>query len=146
MLAWSTGACSSEGAGRRLHVSLSVGSRIRLAGLTSTAIESRGHQLVQQLKALGPYLRGIKLMPVRLPPGRLRLATRPSLTGSSPREDDRNCRGRRLGRQCRGVPRRSQSTCQADQIGRQCRQPIVLIFRPAVFDRHVFALDVAGFL
>ena len=32
----------------------------------------------------------------------------------------------------------------ANQIGRQCRQPIELIFRPAVFDRDVLALDIAG--
>jgi hypothetical protein len=28
----------------------------------------------------------------------------------------------------------------------QCRQSSVLTFRPTVFDRHVLALDVAGFL
>jgi hypothetical protein len=32
-----------------------------------------------------------------------------------------------------------------DQISRQFRQPIVLILRPAILDRHVLALDVAGF-
>ena len=34
----------------------------------------------------------------------------------------------------------------ADQIGRQRRQSIVLTLRPAVFDRHVLALDIAGFV
>jgi hypothetical protein len=34
----------------------------------------------------------------------------------------------------------------ADEIGRQRWQPIVLIFRPAVFNSHVLALDVTGFL
>ena len=33
-----------------------------------------------------------------------------------------------------------------NQIGRQRRQSIVFAFRPAVFDRHVLALDIAGFL
>ena len=32
----------------------------------------------------------------------------------------------------------------ADQFGRQRRQPIHLILGPAVFDRHVLALDIAG--
>ena len=32
----------------------------------------------------------------------------------------------------------------ANQIGRQRRQPIELILGPAVFDRHVLALDIAG--
>src|SRR5271169_2520504 len=34
----------------------------------------------------------------------------------------------------------------ADEIGRQRRQPIELVLRPAVFDRHVLTLDIAGFL
>ena len=34
----------------------------------------------------------------------------------------------------------------ANQIGRQRRQPIDLILGPAVFDRHVLALDIAGLL
>ena len=34
----------------------------------------------------------------------------------------------------------------ADQIGRQRRQSIVLTFRPAIFDRDVLALDIAGLL
>ena len=32
----------------------------------------------------------------------------------------------------------------ANQVGRQRRQPIHLTLRPAVFDRHVLALDIAG--
>src|SRR5262249_59414116 len=32
----------------------------------------------------------------------------------------------------------------ANQIGRQRRQPAKLIVGPAVFDRYVFALDIAG--
>ena len=34
----------------------------------------------------------------------------------------------------------------ANQFGRQRRQPIELILGPAVFDRHVLALDIAGLL
>ena len=38
------------------------------------------------------------------------------------------------------------ATSPANQIGRQCRQPIDLILRPAVYDRQVLALDIAGLL
>ena len=34
----------------------------------------------------------------------------------------------------------------ANQIGRQRRQSIELILGPAVYDRHVLALDIAGLL
>jgi hypothetical protein len=34
----------------------------------------------------------------------------------------------------------------ADEIGDERRQPIVLIFRPAIFDRDVLPVDIAGFL
>ena len=43
-----------------------------------------GHELAQQLQSLRPQHAGEKTTPVTLPPGRLRLATRPSLTGSLP--------------------------------------------------------------
>ena len=85
--------------------------------------------------------------PVRLPPGRFRLATSPTATGSpADREDDRNRRGRRLGRQRRcAAGRGNHGHLTANQIGRQCRQSIVLTLRPAIFDRHVAAFDIAGF-
>ena len=88
-------------------------------------------------------------MPVRLPPGRARLATRPSLTGSSltvktmgivvvaalGRERHRGA----FDRDDHGDP-------PANQFGRQRRQPIELSLGPAVFDRHVLALDIAALL
>src|SRR5262249_52937477 len=33
----------------------------------------------------------------------------------------------------------------ANQLGSQRRQPLIVVFRPAVFDRQVVTLDVAGF-
>jgi hypothetical protein len=33
----------------------------------------------------------------------------------------------------------------ANQIGRQCGQSIELVLSPAIFDRHIAALDVASF-
>ena len=86
-----------------------------------------------------------KLTPVRLPPGRVRLATRPSLTGSSLIR-----RRLELSRSPPWPPAPEGRRCHdygdlaANQFGRQRRQPIVLIFGPAIFDRHVFSLDIAG--
>ena len=88
---------------------------------------------------------GQKITPVALPPGRLRLATRPSLTGSRPMT-------KTIGMVAvaawppapQGCGRNDHGHLAADQIGRHRRQPIVLTFRPAVFDRDVVALDIAG--
>ena len=61
-------------------------------------------------------------------------------------EDDWNCRSRRFGRQCRrnSDPRRSRPP-----VGEPGRPPVPgtdhLTLRPAVFDRHVAALDIANF-
>ena len=81
-----------------------------------------------------------------LPPGRLRLATRPSATGSPPMV---NTIGMvvvaALAAIAAGVASRDDDGHPpADQIGCQVRQPVVLSVRPAVFDRDVMALDKAG--
>ena len=88
-----------------------------------------------------------KLTPVTLPPGRLRLATRPSLTGSPPV-------AKTIGTVVVAALAASAASGVADdhghrpanQVGHQGRQPIGLIFRLAKFDRDVLALDEAGFL
>ena len=82
-----------------------------------------------------------------LPPGRLRLATRPSSTGSSPIVNTIGmvvvaALAAMAPRRCRSHDHRHLA---ADQIGRQRRQPIELALGPAIFDRDVAALDVAGF-
>ena len=87
------------------------------------------------------------LTPVTLPPGRLRLATRPSLTGSSPVAKTIGIVVvAALAASAAGVlpPVDDHGHLAADQIGRQRRQPVVLALRPAIFDRDVAALDVAG--
>jgi hypothetical protein len=60
-------------------------------------------------------------------------------------EDDRNRRGRRLGRECRGRATAGEhyGHLAAHQIGRQRGQSIILPIRPTVFDRDVVALDIA---
>ena len=88
-----------------------------------------------------------KLMPVALPPGRARLATSPSLTGSIPTPNAMGiARGRGFGRERGGVCRRcDHAHFLADQIGCQLRKPIEAVLRPAILDCYVPAFDIAGF-
>jgi hypothetical protein len=79
-------------------------------------------------------------MPVRLPSGRLRLVTRPDLTGSVP---TRKTIGTVVVAAFAG--RRDHSCLVANQIGCESWQSINLIFRPAIFNRDVLAVDVACF-
>ena len=108
-----------------------------------------GHQLTQELQPLCRQLAVKKLIPVRLPPGRARLATRPSLTGSSPTLKTMGIVVvAALAANAAAVPPIAAitATCRRTRFGRQRRQPIELILGPAVFDRYVLALDIAGVL
>ena len=108
-----------------------------------------GHQLAQEFQPLCLPTRHLKtLIPVRLPPGRARLATRPSLTGSSLTE-------KTIGIVAVAAFAASAETLfggddhgdpAANQIGRKRRQPIVLILGQAVFDCDVLAFYIAGLL
>ena len=116
-----------------------------LAGLTSTATRVAAGTSSRRSSSRFAANSAEKIDPVRLPPGRARLATRPSLTGSS------------LTMKTMGIvvvaalaanaagasDRDDHGDLSANQFGRQLRQPINLIFGPAVFDRHVLALDIA---
>ena len=139
----------SHGAGSRLHVSQrALGSR-GLVGLTSTATRVAAGTSSRRSSsrfAVNSPLK--KLIPVTLPPGRARLATRPSLTGSSPTTKTMGIVVvAALAASAAGVADGGDhGDLPANQIGRQRRQPIELIFGPAVFDRHVLALDIAGLL
>ena len=88
------------------------------------------------------------LMPVRLPAGRPRLATRPSRTGSSATTnrawDRRRCR---FGGECRRwPPGGNDGGFQANQISCQLRQPFRSILGPAIGDGDIIALDKARLL
>src|SRR6516165_5979508 len=62
-------------------------------------------------------------------------------------KNDRYGRGRCLRRQsCGGGVGYDHRYAAANEIGCERRQPIGLHLRPAVFDRHIMALDIAGFL
>ena len=87
-------------------------------------------------------------MPVTLPPGRAKLTTRPRATGSSVTPNTIGmvavaAFAAKAGRGASG--RDNHSDLAAHQLGRHRRQPIVLAFGEAIFDRYVVALDVAGF-
>src|SRR5262245_3512349 len=83
------------------------------------------------------------------------VAARPIEAGDQPgldriaaaAEHDGTRRGRRL---CHGAGGATDGDDHSDlttnQIGRQCRQSVISALCPAVFNGHVPALDIAGFL
>src|SRR5262245_23104675 len=114
-----------------------------LAGLTSTAIREALGSISRSSSsrfAVNSVLR--RLTPVRLPPGRARLATRPCLTGSS---DTPNTMGI-VGRECCGEAAGCDDhrNLPANQLGRKVGESFHLL-GPAVVDRYVLALNIAGF-
>ena len=64
---------------------------------------------------------------------------------SSEQENNGNRAGCSLGGHRRLAVCGNHGDLTANQIGRQCRQTIVVTLGPAVFDRHVPTLDIAGF-
>ena len=118
-----------------------------LAGLTSTASRATpGTSSRKNASRFAPSSALTKLAPVRLPPGRARLATSPSLDRVfADNEDDWDRLGCRLGRERAARGRRESRLPSADQFDRQRWQPVELTLGPAVFNRHVLALDITGF-
>ena len=121
-----------------------------LAGLTSTATRAGcGHQLAQEFQPLCHQLATEKIDPrqVAARPGEAGDKTEPDRVFGDD-EDDGDRRGCRLGRERRSGAsgRGDHGDLSANQFGRQRRQSIDLILGPAVFDRHVLALDIAGVL
>ena len=114
------------------------GRRLLAVGTSSCASSSR----------FGPSSALNTVTPVRLPPGRLRLVTSPSVTGSSPMPKTTGIVAvAAFARRCRRATHRgNHGHPTANQIGRQFRQPVVLIRRETVFDRDVLALDETRFL
>ena len=117
-------------------------------GFTSMAIVvALGTSWRNSSSRFAPNTPAKKTTPVTLPPGRLRLATRPSLTGSLPV-------AKTIGTVVVAALAASAARAISDdhghrpanQISHQSRQPINLIVRIAIFDRDVLALDEACFL
>src|SRR6516165_1637078 len=107
-----------------------------------------GNHFVQQLKLLR-HQEGVEIAyPCDVPAWSIEAGDKPKLYGIGPSlEHDRNCRGRSLGSECgRGAGPGDHSDPPANKISGQGRQSIVVFLRPAVFDRDIPPLDIAGFL
>src|SRR6516165_12677830 len=82
------------------------------------------------------------LKPVKLPPGRLRLATSPSCAGSAAAV---NTIGMLVvAALAARVDTSPDVTITATRSSRQCWQSVSLVSRPAIFDRQVPAFNVTG--
>ena len=84
----------------------------------------------------------LKLTPVTLPPGRLRLATRPSLTGSPPvAKTIGTVVVAALAASAPGVLPTITETCRRSKVGHETGQPVELVVGVPLLDRDVAALD-----
>src|SRR5262249_30909739 len=95
----------ATGRGKLAHRTFLVSdSMFGLVGFTSRpTFAAAGTSSCSNSNSFGGSRLPRKLTPVTLPPGRLRLATRPNLTGvAADHEDDRYRRARCLDRECRG--------------------------------------------
>ena len=83
-----------------------------------------------------------------LPPGRFRLATRPSLTGSPPIEKTIGivAVAALAAIAAYGPGRSDHGDLATHQIDRQLWQSIVLTLRPVVYDRDIPAFDITSFV
>ena len=89
------------------------------------------------------------MMPVALPPGRAKLATRPNLTGSSATPKTIGIvvvAALAAGAAAVKGGRGDHGHATADEVGHERGQAIVLALKPVVLDHHVLALDVTGFV
>src|SRR5580704_9748157 len=84
--------------------------------------------------------------PVTLPPGRLKLATRPALTGSHPKHD-RDRRGCFGGGDSRNITTdtNQNSHLVPDQLGGQSRQPVIIALRPTELNLEILPFDKTAF-
>src|SRR5262249_4047230 len=120
-------------------------SRIDEYGHTSRC----GHQLAQELE---PFRRKLSREKINT----CQVAARPGETGDKAEpdrvitdgENDGDRRACRLGGECgrRAFGRNNHGDLPANEFAGQRWQPVILTFRPAVFDRYVLALDIADLL
>src|SRR5947199_2014080 len=91
----------------------------------------------------------IEVIPVALPPGRLRLVTRPSSTGSAPTAKTIGVvEVAALAATAAGVLPGGGDHCHLplDEVSSQCRQFIILSCCPPELDGNVLTFDKARFL
>ena len=120
---------------------------VKLSGFITRAMRrARGAISVSSSMRLPLRIDEKRLTPVRLPPGRLRLATRPWPTGSAPTV---KTIGMALVARLRRPRRRDVARCRdrgdlhRRELGRKRRQLRVVALGPAVLDAHVAAFDEA---
>src|SRR5215467_13067339 len=141
VLALKTWACSPM-ARAAASTSLNMVSGTKL-GLTSTATRlAAGTNSRRSSSRFAANSSVRRLMPVRFPPGRARLATRPLSAGSAPIKETIGIVVVAAFAADAAVP--DHGDLFTNQFGRQRGQPIDLILGPTVFDRYVLALDIAG--
>src|SRR5262245_13465586 len=89
-----------------------------------------------------------KLTPVALPPGRLKLETRPRSTGSVPMVKTIGMAevAALAATAAGGATAMIKATGISHQLGCQCRQSVELTIGRAMFDCDIAAFDIAGFL
>ena len=89
-------------------------------------------------KRFDPICKPMMVVPVRLPPGRFKLATSPAATGLPPAV-------KTIGMVLVAAFAASgdDSNFQAHKFSSQREQPVIAPFRPAIFDMHVPALHIA---
>jgi hypothetical protein len=104
-----------------------------------------GQQLMQEFQPLCRQLTTEKIDPCRVAAGPGRLATRPSLTGSSGTPKTMGIVVVAAFR-CNTSGPGDYGDLPMNQFSRQLRQSIKLILAPTVCDRYVLALDIAGLL
>ena len=138
---WRTGPeLQPQFACRRLRVGRIGLAEGRRRGLRAAAmLVAVGTNSYNNSTRFGPTSAVNDVTPVRLLPGRARLATSPGATGSSPRsEDDWDRRGRCL---CRHHRRRTirgnHNHFAPDQVGHQCWKSIVLAVGPSILNRDI---------
>ena len=123
-----------HGAGSRFHVSHVISAFVALAGLTSTATRvAAGTSSRRSSSRFAVNSVTKKLIPVKLPPGRARLATRPSLTGSSGTAKTMGIAvvAALAANAVAVADRGDHGNLAANQIGRQSGQSIKSAFRPS---------------
>ena len=132
---------------RFLHVLQSCARCSALFGFTSRAITPAwGTSSESSSSRLGISSPVREPTPVRLPPGRARLATRPAATRSPTAKTIGIVEVALFAASAAGCRRRDHVDVAADEVGGQCGQPIVVAIRPAVLDRQILSLDIAGFV
>ena len=133
-----------EGAGRSLRVAR-YGLGIGIGRVDEQGDDPRrGHQLVQQLQPLRPHLHVQRRVSREVAARSVHAGNEAGCNRIARyRENDRDRRGRRLCCQHSRSIGDDHRHLMTDQLNGHRRHSIVLAIRPAIFDGHVLALDIA---